>query len=210
MMQATRHDVRRFYPLFFVAGVAGLFCVLCFVAFWETRRRHAAEERLQAVKVREQLEASRRGDATGIPLERRKKIYAARVAAQDRARWQALRLFSPDSDQALATEYEDLAIPLYEDELIHFEGITEKSLRTIEIEALVGKWPFDEYPSCDLVEAAKPLRLQVWIEWDKPVYHRRSCPLTSGDKIFNVRTLEEFMAKHGRDESYQPCSRCRP
>jgi hypothetical protein len=156
-------------------------------------------------KLREEIEK------TKIPKDERQAIWTKARAALDRAIWEAYHLFDPQTEYRKKADYLEKKQAEYISAVITEAKITKEDLELIRQEGILDSWEVLPYPSCDVKEVARKLKVEVRGLETEYVYHRPTC-------LILVKALENPDAKEVRMTLYkallnkevQPCPSCLP
>jgi hypothetical protein len=134
----------------------------------------------------------------------RHEIFLEACAAEDRSLWEADRLFGRGQGTAKAS-YSASAFEHYKAELAKRRGLSVEELEDIQLDASRGKERVPEFPSCDLVAAAKALGIKVPVDREAKTYHRSICPVVGSGGLPTI-PLDQVVA----DPALKPCPQCEP
>jgi hypothetical protein len=156
-------------------------------------------------KLREEIEK------TKIPKDDRQAIWTKARAALDRAIWEAYHLFDPQTEYRKKADYLEKKQAEYLAAVITEAKITKEDLELIRQEGILDSWEVLPYPSCDVKEVARKLKVEVRGLETEYVYHRPTC-------LILIKALENPDAKEVRMTLYkallnkevQPCPSCLP
>jgi hypothetical protein len=142
----------------------------------------------------------------GIPLLLRLEIFQLLCLAEDRAQWEADRLYPMIDHFQENMRYHDEMTPKYEKPINDKYHLTEDENTLIATEANIRKWPLPQKSALDLPQLARGMKVTVYANRGDHTYHRKVCALLDGGRPTVSMSLYEAIS----NLTEKPCHVCAP